>query len=218
MYRLIYRIGISRSRSALVRQYGREFYKNFRAGSKRWLDRVLKDTPDIGNTIFSFNYAFAPSYIAWYKAAIEQGLDGSQTEKLLWTINERIISLIPKWLSKFYIDNYLNNFKKKAPEHEKLSERNRLHPYDYKIKYREINPKVFEIDIFECGMIKLAADFDALGMFPSVCRVDYLLSNRMGAGFERTKTLGDGDDCCNCRYIFGGTCQWSPEKGFTDRK
>ncbi|WP_315115539.1 hypothetical protein [uncultured Clostridium sp.] len=33
-----------------------------------------------------------------------------------------------------------------------------------------------------------------------------------------TKTLGDGDDCCNCRYIIGGSCEWSPEKGFVDRK
>lgn len=35
--------------------------------------------------------------------------------------------------------------------------------------------------------MKLAKDFDLLGIVPTVCRVDYMLSNYMGVGFERTK-------------------------------
>jgi len=30
--------------------------------------------------------------------------------------------------------------------------------------------------------------------------------------------LINGGDCCNCRYHIIGKCEWSPEKGFTDRK
>jgi hypothetical protein len=48
--------------------------------------------------------------------------------------------------------------------------------------------------------------------------MDYLFAHLMNNGFERTKTLGDGDDCCNCRYYLTGSCEWSPEKGFADRK
>jgi hypothetical protein len=218
IYKLIYRVGIIKSRSAIIQQYGKPFYKKFCITSKCWLDKVIAKTPDIGNTIFSFNYAFTPAYIAWFKAAIELDLPKEQADKLLWMINERIFSLIPKKIAPLFINRYLNNFRKKAPVHQSLSEQNSIHPYDYKITYQEINSRVFEIDIYECGMMKLAKDFDALGMFPSICRIDYLLSNYMGAGFERTKTLGDGDNCCNCRYTFGGTCEWSPEKGFIDRK
>lgn len=43
--------------------------------------------------------------------------------------------------------------------------------------------------------------------------MDYMYANIMGNGFERTKTLGDGDDCCNCRYFMKGDCEWSPQKG-----
>lgn len=218
IYKLIYRVGIIKSRSAIMQQYGKPFHKKFCITSKRWLDKVIAKTPHIGNTIFSFNYAFTPAYIAWFKAAIGLDLPKEQADKLLWTINESIFSLIPKKIAPLFINNYLNNFRKKAPIHQSLSEQNCLHQYDYKITYQAINSRVFEIDIYECGMMKLAKDFDALGMFPSICRIDYLLSNYMGAGFERTKTLGDGDNCCNCRYIFGGTCEWSPEKGFIDRK
>ena len=58
----------------------------------------------------------------------------------------------------------------------------------------------------------------ARAMLPGICRIDYLFSHLMGNGFTRTQTLGDGDACCNCRYQLKGTCEWSPEKGFLDRK
>ena len=138
--------------------------------------------------------------------------------ELLWLVNEQLITIIPKPFIKLFITSYLNNFRNKAKKHEKLMKENHLHPYDWIIKYRQVNESIFEIDIYECGIMKLAKDFDSLGIVPTVCRVDYMLSNYMVAGFERTKTLGDGDDCCNCRYIIGGSCEWSPEKGFVDRK
>lgn len=75
-----------------------------------------------------------------------------------------------------------------------------------------------EVNITRCGMRTLAKDFDALGMFPAVCRVDYLMFSIMGGGFQRNKTLGDGDSCCNCIYTIGGKCDWNPEKGFKNRK
>jgi hypothetical protein len=40
----------------------------------------------------------------------------------------------------------------------------------------------------------------------------------MGNRFVRSKTLGDGDSCCNCHYDLVGECEWAPEKGFAERK
>jgi hypothetical protein len=216
-YKLIYQFGTLVSRKTIIKQHGKVFYKKFCKSSKEWIDRIAPQTPDIGNTVFSMNYAFTPSYIAWWKAACEQ-LQKEQADKLLWTIKERVFSLIPKRLAPTCIKLYMNNFRKKAPIHVKLHEQGRLHSYDYKIKYQEINDETFEIDFYECGMLKLARAFDAEGMFPSICRIDYLMFSLGGAGFERTKTLGDGDNCCNCRYVIGGKCEWAPEKGFADRK
>ena len=218
LYYLIYEIGARRSYRMMKQQFGEIFYKKFKQQSKHLVLKIIKATPDIGNTLYSFNYAFAPAYIAWYKTARSLGLGIEQTDQLLWDINENFFKIIPRPLTSLYMSHYLNNFRKKAPVHEKLSRSNQTHPYDFKIAFRSINKSTFEIDIYECGMMKLARDFNALEMFPSICRVDYLLSHMMGAGFERTKTLGDGNDCCNYRYIKGGCCEWSPEKGFENRK
>lgn len=213
LYRFIYRVGMLRARKALAAQYGAEFYRQFKASSARWLSEVIAKTPDIGNTIFAFNYAFTPAYIAWYKAACEQGLDKNQTDRLLWLFNEGIITLVPKWAGPAYMTAYLKSFRQKAPEHERLCRAGRVHPYDYELRFVPGSGDTFGIDITRCGMRTLARDFDALGIFPAVCRVDYMMSQHMGAGFERTKTLGDGDDCCDCRYIIGGRCEWAPGDG-----
>lgn len=216
-YKLIYWFCTLVSRKTIIKQHGKLFYKNFHRSSKQWLNEIAPQTPDIGKTVFSWNYAFSPSYIAWWKAACEQ-LPKEQADKLIWKINEEVFSLIPKRLAPICIKCYMNNFRNKAPIHENLYKQGSLHPYDYKIQYREINDKIFEIDFYECGILKLARAFDAEGLFPSICRIDYLMFSLGGAGFERTKTLGDGDNCCNCRYIIDGKCEWAPEKGFVDRK
>lgn len=48
--------------------------------------------------------------------------------------------------------------------------------------------------------------------------MDYSFANIENNGFGRTKTLGDEDNCCNCRYFFEGFCEWSLERVFVDRK
>lgn len=216
-YKMIFNICTLTSRKVIIKDYGNAFYKQFHVSSKSIINNVISKTPDIGNTIFSWNYAFMPSYIAWWKAACEQ-LSKEQADRLLWTINEQIFSKIPKKLAPVCINLYLNHFRKQAPIHEKLSDENRLHPFDYKLHFRDIDEKTFEIDIYECGMLKLARACGAEGLFPAICRIDYLMFSLGGAGFERTKTLGDGNECCNCRYIKGGKCEWQPEKGFAERK
>ncbi len=216
--KLIYELGMRRSKNAIVKKYGKDFYKDFNHIALAVVNQVIAQMPDIGKTIFAFNYNFTPTYIAWYKASKTLGLTPEETQDMLWLVNERLITIIPKGFMKLFIRSYLNKFRMKAREHEKLMQENRLHPYDWVIKHRDVNDTTFEIDIYECGIMKLAKEFDAQEIVPTVCRVDYMLSNYMGAGFERTKTLGDGDDCCNCRYIMGGSCEWSPEKGFVERK
>jgi len=48
--------------------------------------------------------------------------------------------------------------------------------------------------------------------------LDYLTSHYLKSGFERTLTLGDGDEMCNNKFFIDGECEWSPEKGFNIRK
>ncbi|MEA4925675.1 MAG: L-2-amino-thiazoline-4-carboxylic acid hydrolase [Syntrophomonadaceae bacterium] len=216
---VIFFIGSKAARDDIIRRYGRSFYKNFKAKAKWEYRAILPQVPDIGDSIFKFNYAFTPAYIAWYKAFRTMGLDQACAVELIWKINENMLRLIPSWLlTRYGAKVYLGGFRKKAPQHAMKSAQNTLPEYDYKTRFREIDANAFEIDIYECGMKKLCEKFDASDLFPGVCRIDYLVSHYMGCGFYRTQTLGDGNACCNCRYEMTGSCSWEPEKGFEDRK
>lgn len=206
------------SKSRIIKDKGESFYKSFYVDTKRVLEEILPNVPNIGNSLFGFNYKFGVCYIAWYKALKGIGVDEEKAIKEIWNLTESFLQLVPQPLMRIAAKSYLKRWRKKAPAFEMLGNDNKLHPFDYKIRYIEIDSNTFELDFYECGMKKLYHKFNVMGLMPGVCRIDYLMFNYMGVGFTRNKTLGDGDDCCNCRYSITGDCDWSPEKGFTTRK
>ncbi|MDD3227629.1 MAG: L-2-amino-thiazoline-4-carboxylic acid hydrolase [Oscillospiraceae bacterium] len=218
MIKLIYNLTMCRSKSYLIKKYGKNFWRDFKTTSDENFSKILPKVPDIGNSVFSFSYEFGPSYIAWYKSFLRLGLTGEEAIQTIWVMNEKMVTTIPRPFLKATGKSYLNGFRKKAASHVTLQDKGKLHPYDWHIRYRDINQNSFEFDITECGLKKLAHQFDADGLLPGICRMDYLFANLMGNGFVRSKTLGDGDNCCNCHYDLVGECEWSPEKGFTDRR
>ena len=218
MSKMLYRIALCRSRGYFTQQYGRAFYRQFKTGSDARLAEILPRVPEIGDSVFSFNYLFAPYYIAWYQTLIALGNTPQEADRNLWEINERMARTLPRFLLRAVGRVYLGSFSRKAASHEARQREGKLHPYDWKIAYRPIDANTYEIDILECAYVKLTHDFNARAMLPGVCRMDYLFSHLMGNGFTRTRTLADGDACCNCHYQLKGSCEWAPEKGFTDRK
>ena len=218
MSNFFYHLTMARSRGYYTQKYGQDYWAWFKAGSDDLLTEILPGVPDIGKSVFSFNYLFAPYYIAWYKTLLALGNTPQEADENLWAMNERMARTLPAPLLKIAGRLYLGSFSRKAASHEARQKAGKLHPYDWKIQYQHIDANTYEINITECAYVKLTRDFDAAGMLPGVCRMDYLFSHLMGNGFTRTKTLGDGDACCNCHYQLKGTCEWSPEKGFVDRK
>lgn len=98
MMKFIYRLTMARSKKMIVQTYGKDFYIQFRNRSDSLFKSVLKETPDIGESIFSFNYAYVPSYVAWYKTMMELGLNQKQADELMWHMNEKMLLTVPKLL------------------------------------------------------------------------------------------------------------------------
>lgn len=207
-----------RSRWAMIRKYGKDFWNSFKRKSDSEFETISPLVPEIGESIFAFNYEFAAPYIAWYKALLGNGLSQQEASETIWLMNEKMVKTIPTFMLRLTGKRYMNGFRKEAAAHIERQQQNKLHPYDWKVAYREIDDNTFEVDITECALKKLAHHFNADGLLPGICRLDYLFSNLMEYGFERTKTLGDGDECCNNRFFFEGSCEWAPEKGFITRK
>ena len=197
----------------IQKQYGKSFWKSFREHSDAVFRQVAAELPDIGDSIFSFNYAYAPSYVAWYRSMRQLGLDAGQADDLMWKMNEKMLLSVPKPFLHMAGKSYLNSFRKKAKQHLQRQGKPGFSEYDWLIDYRDIDANSFEIDIRRCGFITVAKKYGVEGMLPGICSVDYMVSHYMGNGFSRTKTLGDGDECCNCHYELTGKCPLRAPEG-----
>ena len=218
MGKIILLFAIHTSKQALIEQYNVEWFEIFKDRSIKHFEEVNQDIPKIGKSIFSMNYKFASAYIAWYKALSELSVEPDEIDKIIWMLNENMMRKFPKSILRISGKLYLNSFKEKATAHIKRQQKGIAHPYDWMIDFKPINNNEFEITIKECAYKKIAKKFNVERMLPGICRMDYLMANIMGNGFTRTKTLGDGDDCCNCHYAKVGYCEWAPQNGFIHRK
>lgn len=213
MQKFIYRLTMCRSKGYIQKQYGKSFWKSFREHSDAVFRQVAAELPDIGDSIFSFNYAYVPSYVAWYRSMRQLGLDAGQADDLMWKMNEKMLLSVPKPFLHMAGKSYLNSFRKKAKQHLQRQGKPGFSEYDWLIDYRDIDANSFEIDIRRCGFITVAKKYGVEGMLPGICSVDYMVSHYMGNGFSRTKTLGDGDECCNCHYELTGKCPLRAPEG-----
>ena len=183
MNRLLYHVAMCQSRSYFEQKYSQDFWRRFKAGSNARLAEILPKVPDIGKSVFAFNYLFAPYYIAWYKTLLELGNTSQEAVENLWVMNERMARTLPDFLLKIAGRLYLGSFSRKAEGHEAHQKEGKLHPYDWKIAYRPIDANTYEIDILECAYVKLTNDLGARGMLPGVCRMDYLFFPSDGERF-----------------------------------
>lgn len=218
MKTLIYHLAMARGKKPVTAEYGKAFWTCFSQCSGALFRMLAPQLPDLQGSLFAFNFQFAPAYSAWYLALIKLGVKQADADKIVWLLNESLATLIPRPFLHAVGRAYFSGFRKKATAHVERQRRGELHPWDWTIRYREIDLNTFEIDITRCAMQRFASEHGAEAMLPGICRMDYLFSWLMGNGFQRTKTLGDGDDCCNCRYQLEGSCEWAPEKGFIGRK
>lgn len=198
-------------------KYNPDWWKRFKELSDNLFQELISEFPDIGDSMFAFNYCYAPGYVAWYKAMEKLGLDAHERDVLMLQMNEKMPLTVPKPLlhavGRTYYRNMSRDAKKRAanpPEH--------IHPFDWSIDYRGIDKDTFCIDIKSCGFIAYARKYGAKGMLPGICQVDYMISHYMNVGFERTQTLGAGGSCCDGRYCMNGHCEFDIEKRLAERK
>ena len=160
----IYRYTMLRSRSVLIHEYGKAFWQSFRQLSARYFREVRPQVPDIGKSIFSLNYQFLPAYVAWYRAFSDLKLSPEEIDRNIWMMNDRMVSNVPRWLSKAIGRQYYQSFQQKAASHLERQAKNQSHPLDWKIEYRKLSEEAFEIDILSCPFQQLSGKLGAAGL------------------------------------------------------
>lgn len=211
-------VAIILNKKYFIEKYGMNFYNKFKRNVHKKLNKIIPIVPDIGDSIFKSSYLIAIFYIAWFQVLKEMSVSTDDANLIIWDATENCLKKIPNIFIPLSKKIYLNPMIKKAESHTIKSKENNLLEYDWKIEYKKINKNCFYLNTYECGIMKLCKKFKTEEMIPSLCRMDYLTSHYLKSGFERTLTLGDGDEMCNNKFFIDGECEWSPEKGFDRRK
>lgn len=137
--------------------------------------------------------------------------DLRQPSGLIWAMTILTI-LIVNMSQAFAQDTILADFANRSRKMGLIatikSNENNLHPIDWKVEFHNISKNKWIFDIRECYILRMAEKLNMTDMFPYVCRIDYLFSHYFKQGFYRTKTLGDGDNICNCCWEIPGFCEW----------
>jgi hypothetical protein len=164
MKTLIFLLAMARSRKALIGKYGMPFWLDFRRLSGAIFRELAPELPDLGKSLFAFNFQFAPAYVSWYRALTELGWNRDEIAEVIWLLNERLVTAVPRPFLHMVGKAYFSGFRKKAPAHERRQLRGELHPWDWMIHYREIDGNAFEIDITRCAMQRFAREHGAEGL------------------------------------------------------
>lgn len=209
---LIMRYIQKRIRKPFIRHFGTDAYRAFCSMSVKNLNEILPAAPDIGRSVFSLDYYFIICCLNWFDTFKKMGQTPELALLNVSLISEEYLKTWPSSLLKFVGRNiYHGVHLRRAYRAEKMAAAGKLHAFDWRIQFKRLDKNTFQFDIYECGALKLANKLDMLDAFPTICRLDYLLSHYMGVEFKRTGTLADGDGCCDCFFHLPGYTMWPAE-------
>lgn len=217
--RTAYRVLMFANSAYLKETYGEAFYRQFRQVADAKLKDLLPKIPDLSSSIAAMSYGFITPYVPLFYAFTQFQETKDKAGELLWVMNENLLERFPSALRVLLGRMATSKASVSLQRDAQLrGECGLLDPMDWRIVVEEDTDGGHRSTWTQCGALKALRSIGEDGVFPYACRIDYLMANLMGLKFSRTKTLADGDDCCN-NYIAGpGFTEWAPEKGFHSRK
>lgn len=165
---------------------------DYRKRVKREYRAMLLRTPDIGGSSLEMNL---------YIAAFVFSLHKAEPEKITPDIVNEMVTAV--FDSPFMIKAHKNKkctlFTDKVQD-KKLAEsrasQNSPYELDWKFQYKKGDNEFYNT-YTECGICKLGIRENCFEFVPCLCNMDERNYRNEGGKLHRTKTLAQGDDCCD---------------------
>lgn len=165
---------------------------DYRKKVKREYKAMLLRTPDIGGSSLETNL-----YIAAFVFSLHKAEPNKITPDI---VNEMVTAVFD---SPFMIKAHKNKkctlFTDKVQD-KKLAEsrasQNSKYELDWKFEYKKGNNEFYNT-YTECGICKLGLRENCFEFVPCLCNMDERNYRNEGGKLHRTKTLAQGDDCCD---------------------
>jgi hypothetical protein len=191
-------------RPVAVAHYGEGLAEAISVAARREYELLIPQLPYIGgrrNPLTQILIA-AGMFLALYRAMEAHGKDVQEIGTFVYEGVERAYGLLPR--SALYLYGGLS-FTARHRQRERglaLASQQRRYPGDWVYSLVDGDGDEFDygLDMTECAICKLF-HAQAAGEFAQYrCRLDFIMSERMGLGLVRTTTIAEGGEKCDFRY------------------
>lgn len=197
---------ITRVKPVLISRYGEEQAKTFIRESRQEYETLIPQIPYIGDkSPFLIFLLPAVRSLAVYRALQKQGGTVEDAGQLIVEMSEAELKSIPGFIRRiigyfWFSPWFLRRVKRRAKESQE-----REYPDSFVMHYIKGDGQNFDygIDYSECANVKFLKAQGALELAPYICATDKVVSEMLGWGLNRTKTLADGDVKCDFRFTKG---------------
>ena len=166
--------------------------KKLKKDVKREYKAMLLRTPDIGGSSLEMNL---------YIAAFVFSLHKAEPSKITPAVVDEMVTAVfdSPFIVKVHKNKKCTLFTDKVQDKkvkESIASQNSKYELDWKFKY-EKGVDEFYNTYTECGICKLGKRENCFEFVPCLCNMDERNYRNDGGQLHRTKTLAQGDDCCN---------------------
>jgi membrane protease YdiL (CAAX protease family) len=198
---------LARVKSSVSSWLGEEKAKMFMQEARQEYGELIPRIPYIGdNSLLLIFYFPVTRYLAVYRALQNQGRTLEDAGRLIYLIATEETRAIPyvgrRVMEVLWFSRWLRNLAKKKA----VKSQQRRYPGSFVMSYVEGDGREFDygIDYTECANCKFLQAENAFELAPYVCVTDKPISELMGWGLTRPKTIADGFPICDFRFKKGG--------------
>jgi len=194
-------------KSSVSAWLGEEQAEMFMREARQEYEALIPRIPYIGDNSLLLNFYFPVTrYLAVYRALQKQGQTLEDAGRLIFLISTEEARAIPyigrRLLETLWYSQWFRSLLKKGA----LKSQQRRYPGSFVLSYVEGDGREFDygIDYSECANCKFLLAENAFELAPYVCATDKPISELMGWGLTRLKTIADGFPICGFRFKKGG--------------
>lgn len=194
----------------LIQRYGESFVNTVTPAARAEFQRLIPQLPYIGgkSNHLTFDLVSSAWFVALYRAMQDQGKDLDELGPLLLDLYRALLESLPGWLRRLrgwwaFTPMFTRRLQRRAQRSQ-----DRRFPGDWVYTFVPKNGHDYGVDYTDCGVYKFCQEQGVTELMPYLCSVDFIMSEQLGLGLERTTALAAGGERCNFRFQRGRATSW----------
>ena len=168
----------------------------FKKRVKQEFKAMLQRTPDVGGSFLESNLYVAAFVFSFYKAD-EERVTPEIVDKMVDSVfDSPLLVKLHKLKKCTLFDEEVQNVKLEKSK----DSQNSKYELDWKFEYVKGENEFFNT-FTECGICKLGLRENCFQFVPCLCNMDERHYRLEGGELHRTKTIANGDDCCDFHVV-----------------